>query len=174
MSGKSERYVDGRDPQLPSRSAGSRLAAATVIGCATLAAAAAGAAVSRPGKWYRELRKPAGTPPPGVFGPVWTALYAAMAYSAWRVWRRAPSPGRRQALTLWGAQLGLNAAWSPVFFGAHAPRAALGVIAALLPTLGAYTLSARKVDRWAGRLIWPYLGWTGYATYLNSGIARKN
>lgn len=137
-------------------------------------AAFLGARVSKPGVWYRRLRKPPGTPPPAVFGPVWTVLYAAMAVSAWRVWRSPHANGRRKALALWGVQLALNAAWSPVFFGAHKPRAALGVITAMLPAIAGYAWTARRVDRWAGRLMLPYMGWTGYATYLNAGIARNN
>lgn len=151
-----------------------KLAAMALIGGVTGAAALLGARVSKPGLWYRRLRKPAGTPPPALFGPVWTVLYTAMAVSAFRVWRNQNATGRRKALALWGLQLGLNAAWSPVFFGAHKPRAALGVITAMLPAIATYAWTARRVDRWAGRLMLPYMGWTGYATYLNAGIARNN
>jgi benzodiazapine receptor len=30
--------------------------------------------------WYPRLRKPPGTPPSWVFGPVWTTLYVLMAH----------------------------------------------------------------------------------------------
>jgi tryptophan-rich sensory protein len=75
---------------------------------------------------------------------------------------------------LWGAQLGLNAAWSPTFFAAKRPGTALGIITALLPTLGRYVKYAREVDRLAARLMVPYLAWTGFATYLNGAIVSKN
>ena len=52
-------------------------------------------------------------------------LYAQMAYSATRV-ARSSDPGRRRALALWWLQLGLNAAWTPVFFGARRTGAARG------------------------------------------------
>lgn len=46
--------------------------------------------------WYMALDKPSWNPPDGVFGPVWTALYAANAVAAWRVWRAAgPRPAGR-------------------------------------------------------------------------------
>jgi tryptophan-rich sensory protein len=92
-----------------------RYAAAVAV-----AAAGGGAATRRSvATWYPGLRKPGWTPPSQVFGPVWTVLYAQMAYSASRI-ARSSDPGRRRALALWWLQLGLNAAWSPVFFGAAA------------------------------------------------------
>jgi len=93
-----------------------------VIGAALLGARATGR--SRDG-WYRRIRKPRFTPPDAVFGPVWTTLYSLMAWSAMRIKGAPPSPERRRALTLWAVQLGLNAAWSPLFFGARRPGAAL-------------------------------------------------
>ena len=36
------------------------------------------------GEWYYELRKPAWTPPPWVFGPAWAVLYLMMALAMWR------------------------------------------------------------------------------------------
>ncbi|MCG5052941.1 MAG: tryptophan-rich sensory protein [Myxococcales bacterium] len=140
----------------------------------TVAAALVGAKASGSGRWYRRLKKPRGTPPAKVFGPVWTFLYASMAYSAWRVFRAEDSRARQRALGFWTAQLALNAAWSPLFFGAHRLRAALAVSTALVPAIGAYAAEARKVDGLAAGLMLPYLGWSGYATYLNAGLVMKN
>lgn len=139
----------------------------------TTAAALAGRA-SRPGIWYRRLRKPPLQPPPWIFGPVWSFLYATIAYSGYRVWASQPSAARTRALVLWTAQLGLNASWSPVFFLAHKPKAALGIVSAMIPTIAAYATCAGRVDGWAGGLVIPYLGWTSFATYLNAGIVQRN
>ena len=65
-------------------------------------------------------RKPSWTPPSQAFGPVWTVLYAQMAYSAQRV-ARTSDPRRRRALALWWLQLGLNAAWTPIFLAPAEP-----------------------------------------------------
>ena len=147
------------------------LAVATIVG-STIGAAALGGA--RPSSWYRRLRKPAFTPPPAAFPVVWTALYALQAASAYRVWRAPKSADRTKALALWAAQLGFNAAWSPLFFGAHAPRAALVDLAALDGTLAAYVRRAAKVDRPAAWLASPYLAWVLFATAINERVVRLN
>ncbi len=148
--------------------------AAAGFAAATLGAGALGGRTSRPGLWYRSLRKSKLNPPPGVFGPVWTVLYAAMAFSAWRVWRSPASPERSRALRLWALQLGLNASWSPTFFAAKSPRASLAIVTALLPTLGEYVRAAWKVDRLAAAVIVPYLGWSAFARHLNAQVVKKN
>ena len=76
--------------------------------------------------WYAGLAKPSFNPPNWVFAPVWSALYALMAFALWRILRLAPSPARRAALALFFLQLALNAAWSWMFFAAHSPL--LGLI----------------------------------------------
>jgi tryptophan-rich sensory protein len=59
--------------------------------------------------WYAGLVKPAFNPPNWVFAPVWTTLYALMAFAVWRVLRlRRRTPERRLGLILFFAQLVLN------------------------------------------------------------------
>ena len=143
---------------------------------ATAAVALAGARVTRRGRgvWYRMLRKPSFNPPARAFGPVWTALYGLMSWSAYRIWRLPDSPERTHALRIWRAQLALNALWSPLFFGKHAPRAALLDLAAMTTAIVAYIKIAAKLDRLAGALMAPYLGWVGFAGILNGAIIRRN
>jgi tryptophan-rich sensory protein len=126
------------------------------------------------GSWYDGLDKPSFTPPGWVFGPVWTALYALIGIAAWLVWRRPLSPPRSQALWLWWAQLAVNAAWTPVFFGAESPGWGLAVIAVLLALVIATVGRAWRVDRLAAVLLLPYLGWVGFATVLNTAIVAGN
>ena len=66
-------------------------------------------------EWYRSLRRPSWAPPAWLFGPVWSVLYLLMAIAAWRT--DAAPRSSRGALTLFGMQLALNAAWTPIFFG---------------------------------------------------------
>jgi tryptophan-rich sensory protein len=161
---------------VPRRGLAARATALAAFAGATAAASALGgratrSRVRRP--WYRLLSKPAAQPPSWAFGPVWTALYASIAYSGYRVWR-SRAPGRGRALGWWAAQLALNASWSPLFFGARRPRAALGVVAAMVPSIATYAWSARRVDRGAAALVLPYLAWTSFALYLNAGIVARN
>jgi tryptophan-rich sensory protein len=126
------------------------------------------------GRWFRKLDKPAFQPPSWVFGPVWTLLYGAIAYSGFRVWRTADSADRTRALGLWAAQLALNGGWTPLFFGARKPAIALADLAALDGAATAYLKSAAKVDRTAALAVAPYLGWIGFATAINAAIVAKN
>ena len=75
--------------------------------------------------WYAGLAKPSWTPPPLVFPIAWTALYILMAVSFWRLGEHERSEARSSAMTWFIAQLAINAAWSPVFFGWHGTAAAL-------------------------------------------------
>jgi len=64
---------------------------------------------------YRELKQPPGNPPAYVFGPVWTVLYGAMGYAAYRAWSTGINSFNpetvaltKQGATLYTIQLGLN------------------------------------------------------------------
>lgn len=144
----------------------------------TTATAVGGALVgpSRPSTmaWYRSLDKPPFQPPASLFGPVWTGLYATIAWSGWRVWRAPSSPERTRALALWGVQMAANAAWTPLFFGARKTKLALADLAAQLAATVGYTATAARVDAPAAATMAPYLGWTSFAGALNSEIVRRN
>jgi len=126
------------------------------------------------GRWYRKLDKPPFQPPPAVFAPVWTVLYASIAGSGYRVWAAPDHPMRRPALALWAAQMAANAAWTPSFFGARKPKVALGILVTQLAATAAYTAASAQVDRTASGLMAPYLAWTGFAGVLNEEIVRRN
>lgn len=124
--------------------------------------------------WYQTLRKPSFNPPSWVFGPVWTALYALMAAAAWRVWRRYGFSGAGAALALFGVQLGLNVGWSALFFGARLPGAAFAEIVILWSAILGTTLAFLRLDRPAGWMMLPYLGWVTFASVLNYSIWQLN
>jgi len=128
----------------------------------------------QPDDWFRALARPWYAPPNWVFAPVWTLLYVVMAYSMYRVEREGPSTEVTIARRFFLAQLILNFAWTPLFFGAHLMWAAFIVIAGLLVMIGATILVFEKVDRLAARLLVPYGAWVTFASFLNAGYAFLN
>jgi benzodiazapine receptor len=130
--------------------------------------------------WYADADKVAWTPPDVVFGPVWTALYAAMSIAAWRVWLERDRVDVRRPLALYVMQLVLNALWTPVFFALYPMigGAALWIAAVIIVALDVLVLltliSFWPISRLAGALLIPYLAWVLYATTLNIGIAVLN
>ncbi|HXU28998.1 MAG TPA: TspO/MBR family protein [Thermoanaerobaculia bacterium] len=127
----------------------------------------------QPGPWFEGLAKPSWNPPNWVFGPVWTLLYLGMAVAGWLVWKRS-GEHVTPVLVVWFVQLGLNAAWSWLFFGLHRPPLALVDILALLACIVAFAILARRISPAASWLFVPYALWVSFATVLNATIWRLN
>ena len=128
----------------------------------------------KPGAWYAALEKPAFNPPAWLFAPVWTVLYVAMGVGAWRIWCLPGSTERKLALRQFGVQLILNAAWSPVFFGAQSLAGGLAVIVLLLFAIAATIQRFHPLDKPAAWLLAPYLAWVSFATLLNVALLALN
>lgn len=128
--------------------------------------------------WYATADKAPWSPPNWLFGPVWTFLYAAMALAAWLVWRK--RRGWQPLLGLYGIQLILNTAWSPLFFalypslGTPALWLAAVVIVALALVLLPLIAQFWRTSRWAGLLLVPYFFWVAFASSLNIYAALHN
>ena len=121
--------------------------------------------------WYAGLAKPPFNPPNWVFAPVWTTLYALMAFAVWRILRLPPATqGRRRALALFFLQLVLNAAWSWMFFAAHSPGLGLLNIVPQLLVVLATIWAFYRIDRLAAACLVPLAVWVGFATALNASI----
>ncbi|BCJ46955.1 sensory protein TspO [Actinoplanes ianthinogenes] len=143
---------------------------------AVVAAAGAGSLATDPkSAWYRTLRKPSWQPPPAAFPAVWTPLYALIAVAGARALDRSPdAAGRRAFGWTYGVDLGLNAAWTLLFFGAKRPRLALAEILALNAANVVLWRQAGRIDRLAGAALAPYVAWCLFATALNTAIVRRN
>jgi benzodiazapine receptor len=125
--------------------------------------------------WYAALRKPSFTPPGWVFGPVWISLYALMGVAAYLVWRSGLSHREvRIALTLFVAQLIVNAFWSAMFFGLKSPLAGLVDISVLWVLILLTIFYFLKVSTTAGLLLVPYVLWVSFAAILNYSIWAMN
>ncbi|KAK4944821.1 hypothetical protein LTR66_014455 [Elasticomyces elasticus] len=132
-------------------------------------------------KTYLALKQPPYRPPPQVFGPVWTLLYASMGYSAYRAWTTGMSSLNpvtvelaKQGATLYTVQLALNLIWMPLFFKFKRPIEATVDIVALTGITGWLTYVWGQVDEIAGWALVPYLGWLTFATYLSFGTGYLN
>ena len=110
----------------------------------------------------KDIPKPKNSPPGWVFGPVWTILYLMMGYASNIVYQKT---GRVPPI-FW-VQLALNLMWSPVYFKKKDPKLALGIIIAMWITIVLTIIEFNKIDKFAGKLLMPYLGWVTFATYLN-------
>jgi tryptophan-rich sensory protein len=124
--------------------------------------------------WYAGLTKPAFQPPAWAFGLVWTILYALMGIALAMVLNEPPSQRRSNALWLFGGQLALNFAWSPVFFGMQMIDVALVIILVMLFMATAAANLFRRIRKLAGWLLLPYLAWLCLATALNYETGRLN
>ncbi len=147
------------------------------IAAAPLAVGAVSGALSAPAirGWYRTLDRPGWNPPDRVFGPVWTALYAAMGGALLTITRaKAPDAARRRALGLFGLQLILNFGWSWIFFVEHAIGLAAAEILALWLAIAGTIVAVGRVSPIAAAVLLPYLGWVTFATALNVAIWRRN
>jgi tryptophan-rich sensory protein len=149
---------------------------ALFIGGAVVSAAALGGVVQNRSSmtWYDRLRKPPGQPPSWLFGPVWTVLYAGIAWNGYRLWRGLDTAQRRRARALWIGQMVTNAVWTPIFFGLRKPAWALVDQVALDTFAVALRREIGLVDQASTAVLDAYVAWLGFATYLNASIVVLN
>jgi tryptophan-rich sensory protein len=108
-----------------------------------------------------------------MFPVVWALLYTAMGVAAWTVWQ-VGGVSAGPVLLLYLAHLGVNAAWSWLFFGRR--RLDLALIDAVLLWLmvAAIMVGFARFSLLAAALILPYLAWVSVATALNLRLLQLN
>lgn len=119
--------------------------------------------------WYQTINKPFFNPPSWIFGPMWTLLYVLMGIACYLIWK-GEYPKKKQLLTLFFAQLFLNALWSPAFFGMESPILGLLIIVPMWILILTCIIQFRKASKLASGLMVPYLLWVSFATVLNFSI----
>ncbi|XP_011311965.1 translocator protein [Fopius arisanus] len=137
----------------------------------------AGAVITRRNinPWYESLKKPSWTPPKWAFGPAWTSIYCSVGYASYLVHRDGGGfKGAVLPLSIYGANLALNWAWTPIFFGCHNIKIALYEIVVLWGSTIALAVAFHQVNPVAGYLVLPYIAWNTLATALNYVIYRDN
>lgn len=116
--------------------------------------------------WYQELNKSSLNPPGFVFGIVWPILYLLMSISAFRTFANTKN--------LFLIQLIFNALWSWLFFAFQMPLIALLNIWLLIYLNIKLSIQMYKQDTLSGYLLFPYVGWLIFASYLNLYIVLNN
>lgn len=124
--------------------------------------------------YYRALELPSWAPPSQVFAPIWAVLYTLMGLATFLVWRDGTGEPRRAGLIAFGIQLGLNAIWTPIFFGLHATGVAFIVIVLNLAAIVMTGILYHRVRPLAGAMIVPLGAWVAFAATLNGAIWLMN
>jgi benzodiazapine receptor len=126
--------------------------------------------------WYTTLKRPSWNPPNKVFPIVWPILYSTMGYASYLVWRDGGGfAGDAASPIAWyGAQLALNWAWTPIFFGLHSPKWAFVEIVCLWGAIAGTIYMFHGVNERAAYMLVPYLCWCTYASSLTFKIWRDN
>ena len=139
------------------------------------AAAAVGAVASvQAASFYSQLVRPSWAPPPSVFGPVWSVLYALMGVAVWLVWREPNEERHALPIALFVAQLVLNALWSWLFFAWHLGSGAFADVLVLLALIAATIIAFWRVRPLAGILLLPYFAWVSFASALTWSVWQSN
>ncbi len=125
--------------------------------------------------WFMALNKSVLTPDGWVFSVAWTILYFLLGWALYLIISndKARTP-KTKAYTLFFVQMVLNALWSYLFFGLHMTGAALVVILLLIGFSIWMLRVFRGFNKWASYLVWPYIIWLVFATYLNAIVVLWN
>jgi len=124
--------------------------------------------------WYSTINRPYFNPPNWLFAPVWTVLFVLIGISFYLVWDKGFGNIKARALSIYGANLGLNLLWSLLFFGLRNPFLAFIEIIILWFVILANIMVFYKVSKAAGLLLIPYILWVSFASVLNYYIYILN
>lgn len=141
----------------------------------TALALGAGAVMTDVGPWYRNLKKPSWNPPDWIFGPAWTIILGLAATTGVLAWTNAPDAAAHARIgILFGVNILLHLAWSPLFFNLKRPDWALLEVPFLWLSILALMVGLAPYTPLAIWLLLPYLLWVSFATFLNWTIVRIN
>jgi tryptophan-rich sensory protein len=146
-----------------------------VAAATTLGVLAVGGVATSVGPWYAALIKPKWTPPNWLFGPAWTLILGLAAWCGVIAWSRSQGPGEHAlVLILYGVNIVLHLAWSPLFFNLRRPDLALAEIPFLWASILALMVGLAPAAGGAVWLLAPYLAWVSFAAVLNAVIVMIN
>jgi tryptophan-rich sensory protein len=125
--------------------------------------------------WYSQLIKPSWSPPPWLFGPVWTFLYILIAISFGKVFLMAWKKEIAVMVVLpFILNIIFNFAFTPIQFGIKNNfMAAIDILLVLGTLIWAMAAIYPRV-RWIAYIQIPYLLWVTFATVLQLTITYLN
>ena len=168
-------WAAGHQDRLGGRLLNAALAASVLIAVASGLAVLLASGTTDPSKtnYLDTLDKPSWQPPDSWFGPVWSLLYVtiAVAFVLSLVYARSE---RGFVARVFGINIALNAAWTPIFFGLELPLLAGVEILLLWASCVWLARVAWTVRRPLGLLLAPYVLWVSFATVLNWSLVFLN
>lgn len=125
--------------------------------------------------WYSQLIKPEWSPPPWIFGPVWTFLYVLIAFSFGNVFLMFA----RKEIAFMVAfpfilNLFFNFIFTPIQFWLKNNLLAAIDIVLILVTLIWAMIAIYQYAPWITYIQIPYLLWVSFATVLQLSITYLN
>ena len=124
--------------------------------------------------YYKNLNKPAITPPNYVFRYVWYLLYILMFFALTIVIFSPNSMVKFFGILFFILQLVLNIIWAPVFFKLRKMKLSL-IICIFLTVFALVSLYFfSKVSLFAFFLMFPYILWLFFACFLLANIVSMN
>ena len=141
----------------------------------TIVVLGVGGLMTTVGPWYRGINKPIWTPPDWIFGPAWTVILGLAALAGVLAWGNAFTIGARLCVaSMFGLNILLHMAWSPLFFNLRRPDWALIEVPFLWLSILALMIGLARYSTLASWLLLPYLLWVAFAAFLNFTIVRMN
>ncbi|UCH44549.1 MAG: tryptophan-rich sensory protein [Nitrospiraceae bacterium] len=125
--------------------------------------------------WYPFIVKPPYTPPGNIIGMAWTTIFILTAISLILFINAGRNKtGFWPVVSLYILNGIVNAAWSYFFFTRHWIGLAVIDSACIAVTVLLMIIFAGKHSRPSAILLFPYLGWVSFATFLTYVIYRSN
>ncbi len=121
--------------------------------------------------WYKKLKKSSLTPPSWTFGVVWPLLYTSLIIYFFLNLYSTSCVGLCDRLIFFLVQLFFNLIWPITFFQLREIK--LGFIYLILMDILTLITIYYTPDK-TKYILYPYMAWISFATYLNGYIAWYN
>ena len=124
--------------------------------------------------WYRTLQLPSFTPEGKTIALVWMGLFILQAIALLITQRRSSAWRFAFCFAIFLGTCVLNVYWSYLFFGQHNLSSAIWEAGILTASILFLAIVIWPVSRLASLLLWPYIAWTGFATFLTYSVWYLN